>query len=148
MNYRRRFLGLHLGLLLILTLSSGWASADQPLRIGLAASPANDAVRHAAQLAEKQGLNVKVIEFTDWVTPNRALADKDVDVNYFQHVSFLENAKKSNHWNFAALAPGYISWLGAYSDKLKSIGDLSNGAKVSTANDPVNTGRRCCSCSR
>jgi D-methionine transport system substrate-binding protein len=141
MNHRRYFLGLHLGLALILSLSSGSASADQPLRVGLAAGPASEAVRHAAQLAEKQGLNVKIIEFTDWVMPNTALADKDVDVNYFQHIPFLENAKKSNHWNFAAVAPGYISWLGAYSDKLKSVGDLPSGAKVSIANDPVNTGR-------
>ncbi len=141
MTYRRRFLGLHLGLVLVLGLSSGSALADQPLRVALASSPANEAVRHAAQLAEKQGLNVKIIELTDWVTPNRALADNEVDVNYFQHIPFLENAKKSNNWNFTAVAPGYISWLGAYSDKLKSIGDLPNGAKVSIANDPVNTGR-------
>jgi D-methionine transport system substrate-binding protein len=112
MNYRRRFLGLHLGLLLILTLSSGWASADQPLRIGLAASPANDAVRHAAQLAEKQGLNVKVIEFTDWVTPNRALADKDVDVNYLQHVPFLEKREKIQPLEFRGLGAGIylLAW--------------------------------------
>lgn len=125
----------------LLGLLSGVAFADQPLRIGLAASPANDAVRHAAKLAEQQGLDVKIIEFTDWVAPNSALADKSIDVNYFQHIPFLENAKKSNNWDFKAVAPGYISWLGAYSEKLKSIDALPQGAKVSIANDPVNTGR-------
>ncbi len=122
-------------------LFTGQAFAEQPLRIGLAASPANDAVRHAAKLAEQQGLNVKIVEFTDWVAPNAALADKSVDVNYFQHVPFLENAEKSNKWDFKAVAPGYISWLGAYSEKLTSIDALPQGAKVSIANDPVNTGR-------
>jgi D-methionine transport system substrate-binding protein len=141
MNRGPRILSLQLGLALIVSLLSGLASADQPLLIGLAASPANDAVRHAAELAEKQGLKVKIVEFTDWVMPNTALADKGLDVNYFQHIPFLENAKKSNNWNFKAVAPGYISWLGAYSNKLKSIGDLPAGAKVSIANDPVNTGR-------
>jgi len=121
---------------------SGVTSAEEkPLKIGLAASPANEAVRYAAQLAEQKGLHVKLYEFTDWVTPNRALANGDVDVNYFQHIPFLENAQKANGWKFSAVAPGYISWLGAYTEKLKSINDLKDGAKISFANDPVNTGR-------
>lgn len=138
---RLKFRALRSVVAIALLALSGAAMADQPLRIGLAASPANDAVRHAAQLAEKQGLAVKLIEFTDWVTPNTALADKEIDVNYFQHIPFLENAERANKWDFKPVAPGYISWLGAYSDKLKSIGDLPDGAKVSIANDPVNTGR-------
>ncbi|GGC75014.1 MetQ/NlpA family ABC transporter substrate-binding protein [Chelatococcus reniformis] len=141
MASRRLLRALQFGLVLVAGLSFGSARADQPLRIGLASSPANEAVRHAAQLAEKQGLRVKIVEFTDWVTPNTALADGDVDVNYFQHIPFLENATKANNWKLAAVAPGYISWLGAYSNKLKSIDDLPNGAKISIANDPVNTGR-------
>ncbi|NNA76451.1 MetQ/NlpA family ABC transporter substrate-binding protein [Pseudomonas lactis] len=121
---------------------SGFTVAEEkPLKIGLAASPANEAVRYAAQIAEKKGLHVKLYEFTDWVTPNSALANGDVDVNYFQHIPFLENAQKANGWKFSAVAPGYISWLGAYTEKLKSINDLKDGAKVSFANDPVNTGR-------
>lgn len=132
---------LHVTLALALAVIATPSFADQPLRIGLAASPANDAVRHAAKLAEKQGLDVKIIEFTDWIAPNAALADKSIDVNYFQHIPFLENAKKSNKWDFKAVSPGYISWLGAYSEKLKSLDALPQGAKVAIANDPVNTGR-------
>jgi D-methionine transport system substrate-binding protein len=116
-------------------------AAEQPLRIGLAASPANEAVRYAAEQAKRQGLNVKIIEFTDWVTPNTALVSKDIDVNYFQHLPFVENAKRANNWDIKAVAPGYITWLGAYSEKLKSVADLPQGGTVSIANDPVNTGR-------
>jgi len=139
---RRKFLGLSSAILFGLAASSNIAiAADQTLRIGLATSIANDAVRHAAQLAEQQGLKVKIIEFTDWVTPNTALANGDVDVNYFQHIPFLENAEKTNGWNFAPVAPGYNSILGIYSDKIKNINQLPQGAKVSFANDPINTGR-------
>jgi D-methionine transport system substrate-binding protein len=123
-------------------LAAGPSVADEiPLRIGLAASPANEAVRYVAALSEKQGHPVKLIEFTDWVTPNTALANGDIDVNYFQHIPFLENAKKANGWKFTAVAPGYISWLGAYSEKRSSIHDLPDDALFSFANDPVNTGR-------
>lgn len=141
MKFASRPGALRLTFALLFGLLSGAAFADQPLRIGLAASPANAAVRHAAKLAEQQGLDVKIVEFTDWVAPNAALADKSIDVNYFQHIPFLENAKKSNNWDFKPVSPGYISWLGAYSEKLKSIDALPQGAKVSIANDPVNTGR-------
>ncbi|MBA6115132.1 MetQ/NlpA family ABC transporter substrate-binding protein [Pseudomonas sp. NC26] len=124
-----------------LTISGFTVAEEQTLKIGLAASPANEAVRYAAQVAETKGLHVKLYEFTDWVTPNSALNNGDVDVNYFQHVPFLENAQKANGWKFSAVAPGYISWLGAYTEKLKSLDDLKDGAKISFANDPVNTGR-------
>ncbi|BCP55496.1 lipoprotein [Kaistia sp. 32K] len=139
---RRLFAGLAFAVGSVLLASGPSLAADtKPLRIGLASSPANEAVRFAADLAEKQGLDVKLVEFTDWVTPNTALANGDVDVNYFQHIPFLENAAKSNGWNFTAVAPGYISWLGVYSDKLKSLDELKDGAQIAFANDPVNTGR-------
>ena len=67
-----------------------------PLKIGTATSPQIDALKIAVREAKEQGLDVKLIEFTDWNTPNAALANKDIDVNYFQHVPFLENAKKQD----------------------------------------------------
>lgn len=141
MRYNLRARSLRMAVAVVFGLFTGQGFAEQPLRIGLAASPANDAVRHAAKLAEQQGLDVKLVEFTDWVAPNAALADNSIDVNYFQHIPFLENARKFNKWDFKAVAPGYISWLGAYSEKLKSIAALPQGAKIAIANDPVNTGR-------
>jgi len=142
MTSRRKFLGLSIAVVLGFAASAGpLLAAEQPLRIGLATSIANDAVRHAAKLAEQQGLKVKIIEFTDWVTPNTALANGDVDVNYFQHIPFLENAEKTNGWKFAPVAPGYNSVFGIYSNKIKNLDELQQGAKVSFANDPINTGR-------
>jgi len=65
-------------------------AADTPtLTIGIATTPQIGALQEAAREAKAQGLDVKIIEFTDWNTPNAALANKDIDVNYFQHIPFL-----------------------------------------------------------
>ena len=63
-----------------------------PLKIGVTPGALADSVNVAAQEARKQGLEVEVIEFSDWTTPNLALANKDLDANYFQHKAFLDNA--------------------------------------------------------
>lgn len=118
-----------------------FAADTQTLKIGTATSPQIEALKIAAQGAKQQGLDVKIIEFTDWNTPNAALANKDIDVNYFQHIPFLENAKKQGGYNFVAIAPGTIMKIGLYSKKVKRFEDLKDGATVAIANDPVNGGR-------
>lgn len=121
--------------------TSAFAADTETLKIGTATSPQIDALKIAAQEAKQQGLDVKIIEFTDWNTPNAALANKDIDVNYFQHIPFLENAKKQGGYNFVAIAPGTIMKIGLYSKKVKRFEDLKDGATVAIANDPVNGGR-------
>lgn len=124
-----------------IALPNGAHADSAPLKVGIATSPQIDALKVAAKEAKAQGLDVKIIEFTDWNTPNAALANKDIDVNYFQHIPFLENAKKQGGYDFVAIAPGTIMKIGLYSKKVKSFGELKDGAKVAIANDPVNGGR-------
>lgn len=124
-----------------LALPNGAHADSAPLKVGIATSPQIDALKVAAKEAKAQGLDVKIIEFTDWNTPNAALANKDIDVNYFQHIPFLENAKKQGGYDFVAIAPGTIMKIGLYSKKVRSFGELKDGAKVAIANDPVNGGR-------
>jgi len=111
------------------------------LIVGIATTPQIGALQEAAREAKQQGLDVKIIEFTDWNTPNAALANKDIDVNYFQHLPFLENAEKQGGYKFVAIAPGTIMKIGLYSKKVKSFDQLKDGAIVAIANDPVNGGR-------
>lgn len=123
------------------TLFTGARAYTGTLRVGVATTPQIDALKIAAKEAKAQGLDVKIIEFTDWNTPNAALANKDIDVNYFQHIPFLDNAKKQGGYDFVAIAPGTIMKIGLYSKRVKSFGELKDGAKVAIANDPVNGGR-------
>ncbi|WP_010097774.1 MetQ/NlpA family ABC transporter substrate-binding protein [Burkholderia ubonensis] len=136
-----RFVRLLAAALLGAALLSGAQAEPAPLKVGVSTTPQIDALKIAAKEAKAQGLDVKIIEFTDWNTPNAALANKDIDVNYFQHIPFLENAKQQRGYNFVSIAPGTIMKIGLYSKKVKRFSELKDGATVAIANDPVNGGR-------
>lgn len=117
------------------------AAQQAPLRIGLAASANNKAIEAVIPRAKAAGLDVKLIEFTDWSMPNTALMEKSIDVNFYQHIPYLESASKGNGYNFVPVGIGFISVAGIYSNRIKNLSELKEGATVSVSNDPTNLGR-------
>ncbi|MCY1400158.1 lipoprotein, YaeC family [compost metagenome] len=128
----------------LLTLAIGLfaigAHAADALKIGTTAAFAIPLEAAVAE-ADKQGLKVELIEFSDWIAPNVTLASGDIDVNYFQHIPFLENAKAAAGFDLVPYAPGIINNVGLYSKQYKSFEQLHVGASVAIANDPINSGR-------
>ncbi|MET0962263.1 MAG: MetQ/NlpA family ABC transporter substrate-binding protein [Noviherbaspirillum sp.] len=124
-----------------LALAAAVQVQSAPLKIGVTPGALADSVNVAAQEARKQGLEVEVIEFSDWTTPNLALANKDLDANYFQHQAFLDNAVKERGYAFQVVGVGVLSNIGLYSKRIKQISELKSGATVAVASDPVNQGR-------
>ena len=102
---------------------------------------ANEATEKAIALAARQGLEVKLVEFNDWVLPNIAVADGSVDANFFQHEPFLQVFNARRGVKLVPIAYGYSTIIGLYSKKLKRGEPLPEGATVAVPNDPVNTGR-------
>ena len=119
----------------------GQAMAADALRIGVTPGAYADSVAAAAEEAKAQGLDVEVVEFSDWTTPNIALQAGDIDVNYFQHKPFLDNAIKDRGYDFTDVGVGTLANLGLYSLKHKSFAEIPQGGSVAIANDPVNQGR-------
>jgi D-methionine transport system substrate-binding protein len=117
------------------------ATIAAPLKVGVTPGALADSVNVAASEAKKQGLDVQVIEFSDWVTPNLALASKDLDANYFQHQAFLDNAVKERGYAFKVVGVGVLSNIGLYSKRITRLEELKQGATVAVASDPVNQGR-------
>ncbi|RKG47139.1 methionine transporter [Acinetobacter cumulans] len=95
----------------------------------------------AVDEAKKDGINVRLVEFSDWNTPNITLNHGDIDANYFQHQPFLSNAIKEAAYKIKPIALGIATHVGLYSKKYKSLQDVPNGAQVVIPNDPVNQGR-------
>lgn len=93
------------------------------------------------ELAADAGLDLQIEEFTDYVLPNTALAEGEIDANFFQHVPYLEAQIEENGFEFDHFAGVHIEPYGIYSQKVESLDDLPTGAKVGITNDPGNQGR-------
>lgn len=115
-------------------------TANQELVIGISPSFAKP-LQAAAAEAEQQGIHVKLVEFSDWNTPNITLNHGDIDANFFQHQPFLDNAKKETDFKIKAFDVGAATHVGLYSKKYTRFEDLPESAKVVIPNDPVNQGR-------
>lgn len=137
----RRWLGAALALAVMALSAAPVVAQDKPLKVATATSPATRGLEIAAQQAKAQGLNVEIIEFSDWRTPNSAVASGEVDVNHFQHRPFLEQSNKAGGYHLVPIGKGYTTTVGLYSKKITALGDLRNGAKVAIAQDPINTAR-------
>ena len=95
----------------------------------------------AVDEAKKDGIHVRLVEFSDWNTPNITLNHGDIDANYFQHQPFLTNAIKEADYKIKPIAHGIATHVGLYSKKYTNLQDVPNGAQVVLPNDPVNQGR-------
>lgn len=121
--------------------TSNVAATPSEIKIGATAGPHAEVVEAVAKEAKKEGLNVKVVEFSDYITPNKALADGDIQLNSYQHLPFLENFNKQNGSKLVAIDKTILMRMGIYSNKVHDIKDISNGASIAIPNDPTNGGR-------
>lgn len=90
---------------------------------------------------KKQGIHIKVVEFSDYITPDKALADGDIDLVSYQHKPFLDNFNKQNGTDLVPIGNTILMRMGIYSDKYKSVDALPDGAVIAIPNDPTNGGR-------
>jgi D-methionine transport system substrate-binding protein len=110
-------------------------AADAPLKIGSPAGPFGDILGFAIERAHAQGLEVKKIEFTDWITPNEALAAGDIDANLFQHIPFLNAAIKARGYKLVPIAATTVMPMALFSHKVKSLDQVPAGATDATVED-------------
>ncbi len=129
--------------LLTAALLSVFAAASYAAELTVAATPVphGDILRLVAPDLKAQGYDLKVVEFSDFVSPNIALDAGEVTANYYQHKPFLDDAVKSRGLKIASVAPIHILPMAAYSKRVKSLNDLGEKARVSIPNDPANGGR-------
>ena len=116
-------------------------SSDKEIKIGATAGPHAEVVEAVAKEAEKQGIHIKVVEFSDYITPDKALADGDIDLVSYQHKPFLDNFNKQNGTDLVPIGNTILMRMGIYSDKYKSVDALPDGAVIAIPNDPNNGGR-------
>lgn len=132
----RRFM---ISLLALAAISS--AAGAETLKVGVVPGAYADSIEALVPEAKAKGIELEAVEFSDWTTPNVALQAGDIDVNYFQHRPFLDNAVKDRGYEFADLGAGVLANIGLYSLKHKDFASIPEGGKIAIANDPINQGR-------
>jgi D-methionine transport system substrate-binding protein len=141
---RRALLGAALVLPLALTAlaqSAEIGTAARPLRIGATAGPHSQVLEKVQEIAARDGLVIRIVPFTDYITPNAALAAGDLDANSYQHQPFLDQAVKDRGLPLLMVGKTLVFPMGLYSRRHKAIADIPNGGRVAIPNDPTNGGR-------
>lgn len=112
------------------------------LKVGALQTPAGDILKHVAENgAADLGLTIEFVPFTDYNTPNTALADGSIDANLFQNATFLENFNTNAGADLVSVGEAYLPTAAFYSTKISSLDELEDGASIAIPNDPTNEGR-------
>lgn len=111
------------------------------IKLGVVGSIYEDLWAPAQKALKAEGINLKIVQFSDYVTPNNALSNGEIDLNAFQHRIFLENDAGSHNYDVKLIGNTFIIPLNLYSNKVKSVSELKNGATIAIPNDVTNGGR-------
>lgn len=116
-------------------------SKTTEVKLGVVGSIYEDLWAPAQKALKSQGINLKIVQFSDYVTPNNALSNGEIDLNAFQHRIFLENDATSHNYDVKLIGNTFIIPLNLYSVKVKSVSELKSGSIVAIPNDVTNGGR-------
>lgn len=125
---------------LALALASG-AQAGDKLTVGATAIPHAEILEFVKPIVAKEGVDLDIRVFTDYIQPNAQLVSGELDANYYQYRPFLNDYNRERGTNLIPIVPVHIEPFVAYSTKIKSVDELKDGATVAIPNDPVNGGR-------
>lgn len=120
---------------------SGASSDDKVITIGASVTPHAVILNHLADQFEKEGYELKVVEFTDYVQPNNALEAGDLDANYFQHQPYLDNFNEENGTDIVSVGANLYIPMAIFSEKLTNLDSIPDGATIAVPNDTTNEAR-------
>ena len=130
-------------LCLALTACGGQAKKEEgkTLKVAATAVPHAEILNFVKPLLAKEKINLTVVEMADYVRPNVAVAEKELDANFFQHTPYLEKFVKDRKVDLVKVNGVHVEPMGIYSKKIKDLKDLPAEATISIPNDPTNGGR-------
>ncbi|WP_283196148.1 MetQ/NlpA family ABC transporter substrate-binding protein [Rhizobium sp. AN80A] len=124
----------------IAAFAAGSAFAEN-IKVGVTPGEHAQIMEKVAEIAKTKGLNIEIVEFSDYVVPNQALNDGDIQANSFQHQPYLDNQIADRKFDLVSIGTTITTPMGVYSKKVKSLDELKEGATVAIPNDPTNGGR-------
>ena len=137
-----KFLTIIISLLVVILSVASFASGKATIvKLGVTDAIGEDLWAPAKEKLKKENIDLQLVKFRDYVTPNNALASKEIDLNSFQHRIFLENEIKTHNYPLQVAGYTFIIPLNLYSNKIKSVDELKNGDSIAIPNDVTNGGR-------
>lgn len=127
--------------LVVLALIASIPVAAATLKIGATPVPHAEILEIIVPLLEEEGVTLEIIEFTDYILPNLALAEGELDANFFQHIPFLDSFNEDANIDLSVLVAVHVEPLGIFSDKYTDLADFPAKASVAIPNDVTNGGR-------
>ncbi len=112
-----------------------------PLKVGVTAGPHAIIMEKVKELAKTEGIDIQVIEFNDFIIPNVALNDKELDINSYQHQPFLDEQIKTRGYKIKSAGKTVLMPMGIYSKTLTKLSELKDNSKIAIPADPTNGGR-------
>ena len=117
------------------------AAQAETIRVAATAVPHAEILEFVKPALAKQGVELQIKVFTDYVQPNVQVAEDRLDANFFQHQPYLDEFNSSRGTQLVSIAGVHVEPFGAYSSKIKSLAELPQGANVVIPNDATNGGR-------
>ncbi|MDD2482577.1 MAG: MetQ/NlpA family ABC transporter substrate-binding protein [Lutispora sp.] len=111
------------------------------LKVGATPIPHAEILEVVKPLLEEKGIKLEVVVFQDYVQPNTALADKEIDANFFQHQPYLDNFNQERSLNLVSAAKVHVEPLGLYSKKINNVSELKDDSTIAIPNDATNNAR-------
>ncbi|PRD58836.1 metal ABC transporter substrate-binding protein [Phyllobacterium myrsinacearum] len=120
---------------------SATSALAETIKIGVTPGEHAQIMEKVKEIAKPKGLDIEIFEFSDYVVPNQALNDGELDANSFQHKPYLDNQIADRKFDLVDVANTVNFPMGVYSKKVKSFDALADGATIAIPNDPTNGGR-------
>ncbi|MGL4283519.1 MetQ/NlpA family ABC transporter substrate-binding protein [Eubacterium aggregans] len=120
---------------------SSSSTDDKTIVVGASPTPHSEILKAAEEALKEKGYTLEIKEFTDYVQPNKALSNGELDANYFQHAPYLTDCNEKNGTDLVPAASIHYEPLGLYAGKTKAATELSDGATIAVSNDTTNEAR-------
>lgn len=121
--------------------SNGSEDSNKKITVGASNVPHAEILEEAKPILEEKGIELKVVTYTDYILPNTALDENQLDANYFQHIPYLEAQIEENDFDFVNAGGIHIEPIGVYSKKYKSLEELPEGAQIIMSSSVPDHGR-------
>lgn len=125
----------------IALIGCGSKKDENIITVGVSPIPHKEIIEQTRDILKEEGYTLEVKEFSDYVTPNTALEEGEIDANYFQHIAYLNETNESKGYSLVYTAKVHLEPMAIYSKTVGSVNDIKDGSTIGIPNDPSNEAR-------